>query len=80
MFFKAGVIGDLEDLRDEKIAAILTSLQGNRKLTPVLIIKNNIILTYYMLLQLHIIGSHYRAWFGVEALGLFTKLASDKFF
>merc|ERR1711970_1686524 len=28
MFFKAGVIGDLEDLRDEKIAAILTSLQS----------------------------------------------------
>ena len=28
MFFKAGVIGDLEDMRDEKIAAILTSLQS----------------------------------------------------
>merc|ERR1711911_343342 len=28
MFFKAGIIGDLEDLRDEKIAAILTSLQS----------------------------------------------------
>merc|ERR1711868_326396 len=28
MFFKAGVIGDLEDLRDEKIASILTSLQS----------------------------------------------------
>ena len=28
MFFKAGVIGDLEDARDEKIAAILTSLQS----------------------------------------------------
>merc|ERR1711990_734206 len=28
MFFKAGIIGDLEDMRDEKIAAILTSLQS----------------------------------------------------
>ena len=28
LFFKAGVIGDLEDERDEKIAAILTSLQS----------------------------------------------------
>ena len=28
LFFKAGVIGDLEDDRDEKIAAILTSLQS----------------------------------------------------
>ena len=27
LFFKAGVIGDLEDERDEKISAILTSLQ-----------------------------------------------------
>ena len=27
LFFKAGVIGDLEDARDEKIASILTSLQ-----------------------------------------------------
>ena len=27
LFFKAGVIGDLEDARDEKIADILTSLQ-----------------------------------------------------
>ena len=27
MFFKAGVIGDLEDARDEKIASILTTLQ-----------------------------------------------------
>merc|ERR1711962_210079 len=28
MFFKAGIIGDLEDMRDEKIAAILTALQS----------------------------------------------------
>merc|ERR1719204_2222848 len=28
MFFKAGIIGDLEDMRDEKIADILTSLQS----------------------------------------------------
>merc|ERR1712142_848435 len=28
LFFKAGIIGDLEDDRDEKIAAILTSLQS----------------------------------------------------
>ena len=28
MFFKAGVIGDLEDARDEKIASILTTLQA----------------------------------------------------
>ena len=28
LFFKAGVIGDLEDARDEKIAAILTTLQA----------------------------------------------------
>ena len=28
LFFKAGIIGDLEDERDEKIAAILTSLQS----------------------------------------------------
>ena len=28
MFFKAGIIGDLEDTRDEKIAAILTTLQS----------------------------------------------------
>merc|ERR1711937_337488 len=28
MFFKAGITGDLEDMRDEKIAAILTSLQS----------------------------------------------------
>merc|ERR1711937_316295 len=27
-FFKAGIIGDLEDMRDDKIAAILTSLQS----------------------------------------------------
>ena len=27
MFFKAGIIGDLEDLRDDKIASILTQLQ-----------------------------------------------------
>merc|ERR1712183_669162 len=28
MFFKAGIIGDLEDTRDEKIASILTGLQS----------------------------------------------------
>ena len=27
LFFKAGAIGELEDLRDDKIASILTSLQ-----------------------------------------------------
>ena len=33
MFFKAGVIGDLEDARDEKIASILTTLQSRDPLT-----------------------------------------------
>ena len=33
MFFKAGVIGDLEDARDEKIASILTTLQARESQT-----------------------------------------------